>query len=56
LDEKGLLEIFQNALIKEFTEEWNIKWVDTRIRVKQLVSANVSKENALRDWILAMDE
>ncbi len=56
LDEKWLLEMFQNVLIKEFMEDWNTHWVDTWIRVKKLVASNVSLENALRDGVLEMDE
>lgn len=56
LDEKWLLGMFQTVLIREYMEEWNTHWVDTWIKVKQLVSANVSQENALREWILEMEE
>lgn len=56
LDEKWLFEIFQNVLIKEFMEEWNTHWVDTWIRVKQLIASNVSLENALWNGVLEMEE
>ena len=56
MDEKWLFESIQNVLIKEYTESWNVQWVDARIRVKKLIVANVNQENALWDGVLAMDE
>ena len=56
MEEKWLLESIQNVLIKEYSESWNVQWIDARIRVKKLIAANVNQENALWDGVLAMDE
>jgi len=56
MEEKWLLESIQNVLIKEYSESWNVQWIDARIRVKKLIAANVNLENALWDGVLAMDE
>ena len=56
MEEKWLLESIQNVLIKEYSESWNVQWIDARIRVKKLIAANVNQENALWDGVLAMNE
>lgn len=56
MDEKWLFDIILNVLIKQYTEDNNTYWVDTWIKVKQLIASNVNQENAVWDGILAMDE
>ena len=55
LDENQLLESFQTLLIKEYAENQNSLWAETRIKVKKYISSNVNQENALRYWILSSE-
>ena len=53
IDENWLLETFLTMLIKDFTEDGKIAIAETRIKVKQLIAANISQENALWYGILS---
>ena len=56
MGEKWLFDIILNVLIKQYNDENNTYWVDTRIKVKQQIAANVNQENAVWNGVLAMDE
>lgn len=53
IEENWLLETFLTMLIKELTEAGKIEDAESWIKVKQLISANISQENALWYGILS---
>ena len=53
MDEDWILDIILFAIIKIAIDANKEQSAEVRIKVKQLIWANISKENALRYWILS---
>ena len=53
MDEEWILDTILSAIIKIAIDANKEQSAEVRIKVKQLIWANVSKENALRYWILS---